>query len=58
MSRIRTYRFPFLVFLTTGLLLAMVQWKVERPIILLERFIENGALIEIPIISIYAAALA
>jgi ferredoxin-type protein NapH len=55
---IKQYRLPLIVFTLTFLLLAFVQIKVERPMLLAERFIEGAGWIEILLISIYGAFVA
>lgn len=53
---IRTnYRLPVAVFILTFILLAFVQIKVDRPMILAERFIKRGGWAEIFLISVYGA---
>jgi len=52
------YRLPLIVFTLTFVLLAFVQIKVERPMLLAERFIEGAGWIEILMISIYGAFVA
>lgn len=49
------YRLPVYVFLLTFVLLAFVQIKVERPMILAERFLKGGGWVEILLVSIYGA---
>ena len=49
------YRLPIGVFLFIVLLLSIVQLKMENPIIILERFFENGGWLEIFIIALYGA---
>jgi ferredoxin-type protein NapH len=49
------FNLPLTVFGLTFFLLAIVQIKVDRPMILAERFIEGAGWIEIIIISLYAA---
>jgi hypothetical protein len=51
----REFRLPAIVFSLTFLLLAIVQIKLERPMILAERFIEGAGWIEIAVISLYGA---
>jgi polyferredoxin len=51
----RSLRLPFWVFITTSLLLSFVQWKVDNPLLLLERAITGGGWIEIVLIGSYAA---
>ena len=51
----REFRLPVIVFSLTFLLLAIVQIKLERPMILAERFIEGAGWIEIAVISLYGA---
>ena len=48
-------RLPVAVFILTFVLLAFVQVKVERPMILAERFIKGGGWVEIFLISLYGA---
>lgn len=48
-------RLPLSVFFLTFVLLAFVQVKVERPMILAERFVAGGGWMEILLISIYGA---
>ncbi|MBK9389736.1 MAG: 4Fe-4S binding protein [Bacteroidetes bacterium] len=52
------FRLPSAVFLLTFLLLAIVQVKADRPMLLAERFIEGAGWIEISIISLYGAFVA
>jgi polyferredoxin len=52
---IKRYKLPIIVFLVTFVLLAFVQIKVERPMILSERFLKGSGWIEILIISCYGA---
>jgi ferredoxin-type protein NapH len=49
------YSLPVSVCLITFILLAFVQIKVERPMILAERFIKGGGWVEIILISFYGA---
>jgi ferredoxin-type protein NapH len=51
----KNQRLPFAVFLLTFVLLAFVQLKVERPMLLAERFIRGGGWAEIVVISLYGA---
>lgn len=51
-------RLPLSVFALTFLLLAVVQLKVERPMLLAERFIEGAGWAEIIVISLYGALVA
>jgi ferredoxin-type protein NapH len=51
----KKYRLSLIVFLVTFGLLAFVQVKMAKPIILAERFIRGGGWIEILLISAYAA---
>jgi ferredoxin-type protein NapH len=55
---IKTYTLPAAVFLFTFFMLTMVQLKMERPIILLERFIKGGGWFEIALIALYGAYVA
>src|SRR5664279_3486970 len=52
---LRKNKLPLIVFLLTFTLLAFVQIKIERPMILAERFIKGSGWIEILLISIYGA---
>lgn len=52
------FRLPLAVFLLTFILLATVQVKMDRPMILAERVIEGAGWIEILIISLYGAFVA
>jgi ferredoxin-type protein NapH len=52
---LRQNRLPVTAFLVTCLILGMVQWKVERPMLMAERFVQGGGWIEILLIGIYAA---
>lgn len=47
------YKLPFIVFTATFIMLAFVQLKVERPMLLAERLIQGGGWIEIMLISAY-----
>jgi ferredoxin-type protein NapH len=51
-------RLPVIVFILTFVLLAFVQVKLERPMILAERFLRGGGWIEIILISCYGAFVA
>jgi ferredoxin-type protein NapH len=51
----KKYRLPVAVFILVFVLLAFVQVKVEKPMILAERFIKGGGWAEIFLISIYGA---
>ncbi len=55
---IKQYRLPVTVFISTFILLAFVQIKVERPMILAERFFENAGWVELTLISLYGAFVA
>ena len=52
---IKSYKLPVTVFSLTFILLAFVQIKVERPMILAERFLKGSGWIEILLISFYGA---
>jgi ferredoxin-type protein NapH len=56
--RIKNFKLPASVFLLVFFLLAFVQIKVERPMILAERFIGGAGWIEIFLISCYGAFVA
>ena len=49
------YRLPFLAFVITAFVLSMVQWKVTRPILMAERFVEGAGWIQILGMAAYAA---
>lgn len=51
----KNFRLPVAVFILTFVLLAFVQVKLERPMILAERFIKGGGWVEIFLISFYGA---
>jgi len=51
-------RLPLAVFILTFILLAFIQLKVERPMLLAERFIKGGGWAEIVLISFYGAFVA
>ena len=53
----KQYKLPLIVFILTFTLLAFVQIKVGRPIILAERFIEGAGWMEIVAISLYGAVV-
>jgi len=55
MSKNNQFTLHVLVFLFVGTVLAIVQLKVQNPMILLERFIPGGGWIEIPLIAFYGA---
>ena len=52
---INRYKLPVTVFFVTFILLAFVQIRVERPMILAERFFKGSGWIEIFLISCYGA---
>jgi polyferredoxin len=52
------YKLPLVVFLLIFILLAFVQVKVERPMILAERFLKGAGWAEILLISLYGAFVA
>jgi len=54
----KQYRLPLIVFILTLVLLSFVQVKVERPMLLAERFFEGAGWIEIVLISLYGAFVA
>ncbi len=54
----RRWRLPAGVFLGVGIMLVMVQWKVERPMLLLERFLPGGGWAEIILLGFYGALVA
>ncbi|MBN1183090.1 MAG: 4Fe-4S binding protein [Bacteroidales bacterium] len=58
MRSLHKLKLPFSVFAFIVIMLSIVQWKVERPMILLERFIPGGGWIEIPFIAFYGALIA
>jgi hypothetical protein len=51
-------RLPLSVFILTFILLAFIQLKVERPMLLAERFLKGGGWAEIFLISLYGAFVA
>jgi ferredoxin-type protein NapH len=51
----KQYKLPVIVFILTFILLAFVQIKVEKPMILAERFLKGGGWVEILLISCYGA---
>ena len=51
----KKFRLPIVVFILTFILLAIVQIKLERPLILAERFLKGAGWIEILLISSYGA---
>ena len=51
----KQYKLPLIVFILTFVLLAFVQLKLERPMILAERFLKGAGWIEIFLISGYGA---
>ena len=52
---IKKYKLPIIVFLLTFILLAFVQVKMEKPMILAERFLKGSSWVEIFLISCYGA---
>lgn len=58
MKNVKSFRLPVQVFLLTVLLLSFVQWKVENPLLLLERFVKGGGWFEIVLIGSYGALVA
>ncbi len=54
MNKPEKYKMFFISFVITAILLSVVQLKVKNPMILLERFVNNGGWIEIFFISLYA----
>jgi polyferredoxin len=54
-SILKQIKLPIIVFTLTFILLAFVQAKVERPMILAERFIDGAGWVEIIFISLYGA---
>ena len=55
MMKYAKYRLPSFVFLFTSILLAFVQLKVQRPMLLAERFLKGSGWVEIFLIACYAA---
>jgi len=51
----KKYRLPAAVFILTFILLTFVQLKIDRPMLLAERFIKGGGWAEIFLISLYGA---
>ena len=58
MKNFRKYSLAFSVLFSSAIILSAVQLNIERPMILLERFISGGGWVEIIIISFYGAFLA
>ena len=58
MKGAKRLKLPLQVLLLTVALLCFVQWKVENPLLLLERFVEGGGWFEIVIIGLYGALVA
>ena len=54
----KKYTLPAIVFVFVFILLAIVQIKMSRPIILLERFIPGGGWFELVIIALYGGFVA
>jgi polyferredoxin len=52
---IKKYKLPLLVFMISFILLGFIQIKLDRPMILAERFFKGGGWIEIIFISLYGA---
>lgn len=52
---LRQYKLPVIVFFLTFILLAIVEVKVERPMILAERFVKGAGWLEIILISCWGA---
>jgi len=52
---LKQYRLSFIVFLMTFILLAFIQIKLDRPMLLAERFINGGGWVEIFLIASYGA---
>jgi NAD-dependent dihydropyrimidine dehydrogenase PreA subunit len=57
-SGVAGWRLPSAVFLSTTILLSFVQWKVENPMLLLERFVKGAGWLEIGLIAGYGALVA
>ncbi len=55
MMKYTKYKLPAIVFVFTSILLAFVQVKVQRPMMLAERFLKGSGWVEIFLISCYAA---
>jgi len=51
----KQYKLPVIVFILTFILLAFVQLKVEKPMLLAERFLKGSGWVEILLISCYGA---
>ena len=54
----KNFKLPLTVFILTFILLAFVQVKLERPILLAERFFKGSGWVEILLISFYGAFVA
>jgi ferredoxin-type protein NapH len=48
------YRLSFMAFITTATFLCLAQWKVSRPILMAERFIEGAGWIQVMVMALYA----
>lgn len=57
-KRIEMYYLPLMVFFFVVFVLSMIQLKVEIPMLLLERFFNNGGWLEIFVIGLYGGFLA
>ena len=57
LEKIKKYKQSFIPVVITGVLLSIVQLKVDNPMIILERFINRGGWIEIALLSLYAGFL-
>ncbi len=52
--RLSKYRLPVTAFLITAIILGVLQWKLERPILLAERFAAGTGWIQVPLMALYA----
>jgi ferredoxin-type protein NapH len=48
------YRLPFMAFITTAIFLCLVQWKVSRPILMAERFLDGAGWTQVMVMALYA----
>ena len=54
-SGLSKYRLSFIAFFITAIILCMVQWKVSRPILMAERFVEGAGWLQVLVMASYAA---
>ncbi len=54
-SGLSKYRLSFIAFFITAIILCMVQWKVSRPMLMAERFVEGAGWLQVLVMAGYAA---